>query len=87
MYRIGEKIKERRRKNNLTQEKLAAQLGVSCQAISKWETGITSPDLSLIVPLARLLKITADELFCFSESADMLRKTSWKLSMWKHEMA
>lgn len=74
MHYIGEKIKELRRKNDLTQEKLADQLGVSYQTVSKWETGVTSPDLSLIVPLARLFKVTTDELFGFDENADMLRK-------------
>lgn len=74
MNHIGEKIKNLRRKNDLTQEKLADQLGVSYQTVSKWETGITSPDLSLIVPLARLFKVTTDELFGFNENADMLRK-------------
>lgn len=60
---IGKKIKELRRKNDMTQEKLADLLGVSYQAISKWETDVSSPDLSLIVPLARLFSITTDELF------------------------
>lgn len=74
MKHIGEKIKELRRKNNMTQEKLAERLNVSYQTVSKWETGITSPDLSLIVPLARLFKITTDELFSYNENADSLRK-------------
>lgn len=74
MNHIGEKIKDLRRKNDFTQEKLADQLGVSYQTVSKWETGVTSPDLSLIVPLARLFKVTTDELFGFNENADMLRK-------------
>lgn len=74
MNHIGEKIKEQRRKNDMTQEKLAEILGVAYQTVSKWETGITSPDLSLIVPLARLFGITTDELFCYSESADDILK-------------
>lgn len=74
MNHIGKTIKDLRRKNDLTQEKLADQLGVSYQTVSKWETGITSPDLSLIVPLARLFQVTTDELFGFHEDADMLRK-------------
>lgn len=74
MNYIGEKIKELRRKNDMTQERLADCLGVAYQTVSKWETGVTSPDLSLIVPLARLFKVTTDELFCYSESADDLRK-------------
>ena len=59
---IGEKIKQLRRKNDLTQEKLADYLCVSYQAVSKWECGASSPDLSLIVPLAKLLHVTTDEL-------------------------
>lgn len=59
---IGEKIKELRKKNDMTQEKLADFLCVSYQAVSKWECGLSSPDLSLIVPLARLFGVTTDEL-------------------------
>lgn len=59
---VGEKIKELRKKRDLTQEKLADFLCVSYQAVSKWECGLSSPDLSLIVPLARLLGVTTDEL-------------------------
>ena len=62
MYNIGQKIKELRKKNDLTQEKLADYLGVSYQAVSKWETGVNTPDLSLIGPLTKLLHVSADEL-------------------------
>ena len=46
----------------MTQEKLADYLCVSYQAVSKWENGAASPDLSLIAPLTRILHTTADEL-------------------------
>ena len=59
---IGERIKTLRKKNDMTQEKLADFLHVSYQAVSKWECGIASPDLSLIVPLTRLFNVSADEL-------------------------
>lgn len=59
---IGTRIKELRKQNGLTQEKLADYLCVSYQAVSKWENGISAPDLSLIVPLARLLHVSTDEL-------------------------
>ena len=62
MNQIGQRIKELRRKNDLTQEKLADFLGVTYQSVSKWECGTTMPDLAMIVPLARLLGVTADEL-------------------------
>ena len=60
---IGKKIKELRRQNDMTQEKLADLLGVSYQAVSKWETDVSSPDLSLIAPLTRLFHVSADVLF------------------------
>lgn len=59
---IGERIKTLRKKNDLTQEKLADYLCVSYQAVSKWECGASTPDLSLIIPLAKLLHVTTDEL-------------------------
>lgn len=59
---IGERIKMLRRRNDLTQEKLAEYLSVSSQAVSKWECGLACPDLALIVPLTRILHVSADEL-------------------------
>ena len=75
MYNIGQKIKELRKKNDLTQEKLADYLGVSYQAVSKWETGVNTPDLSLIAPLTRLLHVSADELLGLSEPVTDERRT------------
>lgn len=60
---LGAKIKELRQKHNMTQDQLAARIGVSYQAVSKWETGVTCPDLSMILPLSRLFQVTTDELF------------------------
>ena len=74
MKHIGEKIKELRRKNDMTQEKLADYLNVTYQTVSKWETGITNPDLSLIVPLARLFKVTTDELLGMEEAISDARR-------------
>lgn len=59
---IGERIKTLRKKKDLTQEKVADFLCVSYQAVSKWECGLSSPDLTLVVPLAKLLGVTTDEL-------------------------
>ena len=60
-------IQEQRKLLGLTQEQVADYLGVSTPAVSKWEKGITSPDIGLLPPLARLLKIDLNTLFCFSE--------------------
>lgn len=70
---IGQKIKELRKKNDLTQEKLADYLCVSYQAISKWECGISSPDISLIGPLTKLFNISSDELLGLNKEKDDLR--------------
>lgn len=78
MKYIGEKIKELRHNNNMTQEKLADYLCVTYQTVSKWETGITSPDLSLIVPIARLFGVTTDKLFDFNESVEDIKRAELK---------
>ncbi len=71
---IGEKIKELRKKNDLTQEKLADYLCVSYQAVSKWECGLSNPDISLIAPLTRLFHVSADELLCLTPEITDERK-------------
>ena len=65
---IGERIKSLRKKNGMTQERLAEYLGVSYQAVSKWECGLTCPDLSLIAPLTKLFRVSADELLGIAEA-------------------
>ena len=56
-------IKRLRLEKSLTQEQLATKLGVSAQAVSKWETSETYPDGALLVPLANELEVSLDELF------------------------
>lgn len=62
MLKIGEKIKELRKAQNVTQEKLADYLNVSAQAVSKWENGLTLPDITLLPKLADFFGVSADEL-------------------------
>ena len=59
---IGNRITKFRKAKGMTQEELANQLGVSSQAVSKWENDISCPDISLLPKLCRVLGITADEL-------------------------
>ena len=59
---IGKRIALLRREKNLTQEELAQHIGVSPQAVSKWENDQTCPDISALPKLARLLGVTVDEL-------------------------
>ena len=60
---IGYKIKQLRYKASLTQEQLAEKLGLSAQAISKWENSVTMPDISLLPSLAETFGVSIDELF------------------------
>lgn len=60
---LSQNIKRLRLERRLTQEQLAAALGVSAQAVSKWETSDTYPDGELLVPLAIKLGVSLDELF------------------------
>lgn len=60
---IGEIIAGKRKENGWTQENFATMIGVSAQAVSKWETGGGYPDLSLIPAIAQTLGISIDELF------------------------
>ena len=60
---FGEVVRAERIKKGLTQEKLGELLGVSSQAVSKWETTTCYPDAELLVPLANALDISLDALF------------------------
>lgn len=62
---LGNKIRELRRANNLTQEQLAAALNISPQAVSKWEMSASYPDMTMIPTLATFFKVSLDELFDF----------------------
>lgn len=62
MLDLAEKLKSLRKEKNVSQEKLAEYLSVSFQAVSKWETGNTYPDISLLPDIARFFGITIDEL-------------------------
>ena len=59
---IGTIIKKHRRQRDMTQEALAEYLRVSVSAVSQWEGGKTTPDLSLIPAICNLFAISADEL-------------------------
>lgn len=60
-------IQEKRKELGLTQEQVAKHLNVSIPAVSKWESGSSNPDISLLAPLARLLKVDLNTLLCFQE--------------------
>lgn len=63
MKNIGKTIAECRKKLGFTQEQLGSRLGISSQAVSKWETCDSLPDITLVPEICASLGITPDELF------------------------
>lgn len=61
--KIGSNIKRLRQQLDLTQEQVALKLGVSCQAVSKWENNANTPDIMLLPKIADLFEVYIDSLF------------------------
>lgn len=70
MLKIGEKIKNLRKEQDVTQEKLADYLNISYQAISKWENGTAYPDITLVPGIANFFGVSTDELLCMKDFAE-----------------
>ena len=62
--KIGKFIAKKRKEHDLTQEMLAEKLGITDRAVSKWETGKSLPDASIMLELCGLLGITVNDLLC-----------------------
>ena len=62
MIAIGSNIKKYRKQRKITQEQLAEVLGVSDQAVSRWENGSTYPDIELLPTIALYFGVTLDEM-------------------------
>ena len=63
MKNIGNNIKQLRQQKKMTQKQVAERLGVSYQAISKWENSINAPDIALLPEIAELFGVSIDVLF------------------------
>ena len=70
---LGNKIKALRTKAGLTQEKLADELGVSFQTISKWENNVCAPDIAMLPKLSVFFGVTIDELFSLTNEQKIRR--------------
>ena len=64
--KIGEKIRLLRKKNDVTQDKLAYHLGVTPQAVSRWESGVCYPDMNALPAIADYFSVSMDELLCYT---------------------
>ncbi len=76
--RIGQFIAKQRKLKNLTQEDLAEKLGITKNAVSKWERGLCLMDMSLLKPLSEILKVNVNDILAgeIIESQDMEKKSA-----------
>ena len=88
--KIGNFIREMRNKKKMTQQELADKIGVTDRAISKWENGRGTPDITLLIPLAKELNITVLELLNGEKIDDqnnavieLIERTNKKIRLWK----
>lgn len=72
---ISDKIQELRKENGLSQEQLAEKMGVSRQAVSKWESGICVPDIENIIALSELFEVSTDYLIKGEENLNTTVET------------
>lgn len=70
---IGKKIKQLRLSRGITQDAMSRHFGVTPQAISKWERGVTTPDIALLPNISAYFGVTIDELFALSDDTRMER--------------
>ena len=79
MKNFGERLKKIRNDSHTTQDTLAEYLGVSYQAVSKWENSIAFPDITLVPAIANFFGVTADYLLGVS-----LDNTNEKIEIWNN---
>ncbi len=70
---IGNQIKSLRLRRGITQEALAQHLGVSPQAVSKWERDVTAPDINMLPDISAFFGVSIDALFALSDDTRMER--------------
>lgn len=76
---LEEQIKYYRKQAGLSQEKMAEKIGVSRQAITKWENGTGTPDIANLMAIANLFQISVDELLSNEKSEKSSLITSMKV--------
>ena len=74
--RLGDIMRELRHRDGRTQEDLAQALGVTSQAVSRWEKGICYPDMELIPSMANYFGVTIDELFGYDSEREKRERES-----------
>lgn len=84
--KLGEKIRSLLKQRSISQEVLAQYLGVSFQAISKWENGDTMPDVTMIPAIASFFEVSTDELFDFNrlETEKKVQQACWDIAEYRY---
>ena len=84
---LGEKIKDLRKAASITQEELAEKIGVSRQAVTKWESDVGMPDVENLKTIATLFNITVDELLDYKKEilGDIILEEKYSLDGIKRE--
>lgn len=82
------RIADLRKRDGLTQQELAEQLGVTYQSVSKWENGVTMPDITLLPDLARIFGVSVDEILGLKPLAelDYRRTLSGEKGYWSRRL-
>lgn len=80
---IGSRIRELRRERGMTQEQLAKSVGISFQAISKWENNIALPDITLVPKLAQIFDVSIDDLFDYNRQEIQRDIEQYAQRMWE----
>ncbi len=85
--KLGEKIRSLRKERNISQEVLANYLGVSFQAVSKWENGDTMPDVAMIPAIASFFEVSTDDLFDFNrlETEAKVQQRCWDIADYRND--
>ena len=76
---LAQKLREFRKKQGLTQEQLAEAMGVTVGAVSKWESGASTPDVSLILELADFFETSVDVLLGYTQQSTSLEGSVCRL--------
>ena len=83
---LGDKLSKLRKENNYTQEQLADILGVSRQAISKWESNITYPETDKLIRMSELFNCSLDYLLKDAEETDSKMKSNEEILFFRKRL-
>lgn len=75
---FGQRLQRLRKNAGLTQEDVAAKLNITAQAVSKWENDVSAPDISVLVELSDILRVTLNELLGKQTETTLLPETQRK---------